>query len=322
MKVLGMGNALVDILVQVENDNILDKMGLPKGSMQLVDHEKATLVLNETKGFPTSKASGGSAANTIHGLAKLGIQAAFLGKVGHDELGEFFRNDLENNNIESMLLNSEKQSGMAVALVTPDAERTFATFLGAAVELSPNDLKIEYFNGFDVFYIEGYLVQNHQLIEKAILLAKEAGCKVCLDLAAYNVVEANLEFLKSLSSEVDIVFANEEEAKALTGKEPMEALHEISKKTETSIVKIGKNGSLIKTNGKVYSAGVIEAKSIDTTGAGDLFAAGFLFGMSKNYSPEHCAKIGAIVAGNVIEVIGAKMDSNRWNRVFKLIEKI
>lgn len=322
MKILGMGNALVDILIRIENDLFLDTHQLPKGSMQLVDFDKASSVMTAAIEFPLSKASGGSAANTIHGLSKLGLETAFLGKVGNDELGDFFRNDLINNGIESKLLNSSNKSGMAVALVTPDAERTFATFLGAAVEMSADDLKLEYFTGYDVFYIEGYLVQNHQLIEEAVRLAKEAGCKVCLDLAAYNVVESNLEFLKSLASRVDIVFANEEEAKALTGMDPEDALHFIASQSETAVVKLGKNGSLVKTGGNVYTAGVITANSIDTTGAGDLFAAGYLYGMSKNYKPDHCARIGAIVAGNVIEVIGAKMDEDRWKNIHDLISKI
>jgi sugar/nucleoside kinase (ribokinase family) len=320
MKVLGMGNALVDILIRIDGDHFLAKHELPKGSMQLVDYPKASAVLEDGKSFPISKASGGSAANTIHGLAKLGIETAFLGKVGQDELGNFFKDDLIQNGVESKLLSSDTQSGMAVALISPDAERTFGTFLGAAVELSPEDLKAELFAGYDVFYIEGYLVQNHALIERAVQLAKEAGSKVCLDLAAYNVVEANLEFLKNLASKVDIVFANEEEAKALTQMEPEEALHHIAESAQIAVVKLGSKGSLVKTEGKVYTAGVIQANSIDTTGAGDLYAAGYLYGMAQGYSPDRCAEIGAITAGNVIEVIGPKMDDARWQNIKELIK--
>ena len=320
MKVLGMGNALVDILIRIDHDQFLEKHQLPKGSMQLVDFAKASAVLEDGKDFPVSKASGGSAANTIHGLARLGVETAFLGKVGQDELGTFFKEDLIQNGVESKLLSSETQSGMAVAVISPDAERTFGTFLGAAVELSPDDLKPELFQGFDVFYIEGYLVQNHDLIQRAVELAKQAGSKVCLDLAAYNVVEANLEFLKKLSTQVDIVFANEEEAKALTQLEPEEALHQIAESAHTAVVKLGSKGSLVKTGGKVYSAGVIEAKSVDTTGAGDLYAAGYLYGMAQGYTPDRCAEIGAITAGNVIEVIGPKMDDARWQKIKERIK--
>lgn len=319
MKVLGMGNALVDMMTQIDNDNFLTENNLPKGSMQLVDYNTSSAVLKAAEGFKKSMASGGSAANTIHGLAKLGIEAAFIGKVGEDAMGEFFKNDLIKSKIDSQLLFSDSPSGVAAALVSPDAERTFATFLGAAVELGASDLSKDMFEGYDIFHIEGYLVQNHELIETAIDLAKQSGCRVSIDLASYNVVEDNLEFLQKMVKNVDIVFANEEEAKAFTGMEPEAALNKIAEEVEIAVVKIGSKGSMVKHNGQIYKAGVIKANSIDTTGAGDLYASGFIYGMSKNLTFDQCATIGAIVAGNVIEVIGAKMDNKRWENIYSLI---
>jgi sugar/nucleoside kinase (ribokinase family) len=319
-KVLGMGNALVDALAQIDNDNVLEQLGLPKGSMQLVDWEASEKAMKAVANFPLSQASGGSAANTIHGLAKLGIETGFIGKIGKDEIGKFFKNDLLDAKVTPLLAESETRSGLALALVSPDSERTFATYLGAAVEISAEDLKIEQFQGYDYFHIEGYLVQNYELIERAVILAKEAGCKVSIDLASFNVVEANLDFLKRITEQyVDIVFANEEEAKSFTGKEPEEALHQIAEIADYAIVKIGSKGSMVKHDGKVYNAGVIKANSIDTTGAGDLYASGFLYGMIKGYSLDRCAEIGAITAGNIIEVIGAKMDDSRWEKIYKMI---
>lgn len=319
-KVLGMGNALVDALVRIDNDNILQTLNLPKGSMQLVDWETSEKVMKAVEAFPRSQASGGSAANTIHGLAKLGIETGFLGKIGKDEIGQFFKNDLLEAKVNPLLAESDSRSGLALALVSPDSERTFATFLGAAVELSAADLKLEDFQGYDYFHIEGYLVQNYELIETAVKLAKQANCKVSIDLASYNVVEANLDFLQRITKEyVDIVFANEEEAKSFTGKEPEEALHAIAEMVDYAIVKIGSKGSMVKHQGKVYTAGVIKATSIDTTGAGDLYASGFLFGLIKGYSLDRCAAIGSITAGNIIEVIGAKMDKDRWNGIYEAI---
>jgi len=176
------------------------------------------------------------------------------------------------------------------------------------------------FAGYDYFHIEGYLVQNYALVERAVILAKENGLKISLDLASYNVVEDNLEFLQRIIKEyVDIVFANEEEAKSFTGKEPEEALHAIAEVAEYAIVKIGSKGSMVKHQGKVYTAGVIEANSIDTTGAGDLYASGFLFGLHKGVSLDEAARMGSITAGNVIEVIGAKMDEERWQRIYDMI---
>jgi len=262
-KVLGMGNALVDIMTTIESDEMLSSLGLPKGSMQLVDTEFSKRVIDKTSHLKSIIASGGSAANTIHGIARLGLKTGFIGKVGSDDFGNLFKKDLEQAGITPLLLESNTASGKAVALVSPDSERTFATFLGAAVELSAADLSSEMFKGYKYFHIEGYLVQNHELIETAVKLAKENGLKVSLDLAAYNVVEANLGFLQRIIKEyVDIVFANEEEAKAFTGNEPEEALNQIAEMCEIAIVKVGKSGSFIKTDGKIAKVGIIKANAI------------------------------------------------------------
>jgi len=322
-KVLGMGNALVDILTKLKSDDTLREFNLPKGSMQLVDFEISNKVNRGTDHLEKQIASGGSAANTIHGIAKMDIETGFIGKVGEDDLGIFFHDDMLNSNIIPQLLKSYTPSGKAMALISPDSERTFATYLGAAVELSPDDILSDHFEGYDYFHIEGYLVQNHALIEKAVKLAKEKGLKVTLDMASYNVVEENLEFLKIILDKfVDIVFANEEEAKAFTGKEPEEALNEFAKLCEIAVVKIGKNGSLIKKGTEIYKVGAIEANPIDTTGAGDLYASGFIFGLINNYSLDKCGRIGSVLAAKTIEVIGPKMDELKWNEVKKLIEEI
>ena len=322
-KILGMGNALVDIMTSLNDDELLSQFNLAKGGMQLVDKEFVNKIVEGTKELEKTQSSGGSAANTIHGLAKLGVETGFVGKIGNDNFGNFFKEDLENSGIFPKLFQSENESGLAIALISPDSERTFATFLGAAVELSAADLNNETFVGYDYFHIEGYLVQNHELLMKAVKLAKENKLIVSIDLASFNVVEENLEFLKSLVKEfVDIVFANEEEAKAFTGKEPNAALDEIADYCNIAIVKIGKHGSMIKTNNITYKIDVIDAKSIDTTGAGDLYAAGFLYGLVNNFSMEQCGNIGSILSGKVIEVIGAKLDNQKWTEIKDLIAKI
>ena len=322
-KVLGMGNALVDILTQIDNDNLLQQLNLPKGSMQLVDSKIADDVLSATGNMKRHQASGGSAANTIHGLASLGIGTGFLGKVGKDELGDFFKKDMQQHNIATNLLESNTASGKAIALISPDSERTFATHLGAAVELSEDDLTDELFKGYKYFYIEGYLVQNKPLIRKAIEMAKKHNLLVSLDLASYNVVEDNLSFLKEIiASHVDIVFANEEEAYAFTGKKGEHALDEIAQLCDIAVVKQGKNGSLIKRFEETIRVGIIPAQSTDTTGAGDLYAAGFLYGLINNLHLEKCGQIGAILSGNVIEVVGPKMDNERWNKVKIAISEV
>lgn len=312
-KVLGMGNALVDIITQIENDEVLAEFGLPKGSMTLVDLDTSNFIHSETSGMPKSKASGGSSANTIHGLAHLGVETGFVGTVGNDEMGKFFKKDLQVNNITPILFRTMNETGRAMALITSDSERTFATYLGAAVELSSEDISRDIFEGYDYFYIEGYLVQNHEMIEKAMRMASQANLKVCLDLASYNVVEANREVFKELISKyVDILFANEEEIKALNGKAPEEAAREIGPEVELAVIKMGAEGSFCYSKGELIRVGVRPSRPIDTTGAGDLYAAGFLYGHMNGYSVQNCGKIGAILSGRVIELIGAKMDEATW----------
>ena len=321
-EVIGLGNALVDLLTTLETDQLLVTLGLPKGSMQLVDEVAMERVLEATKELKRSRASGGSAANTICGLAMLGVNTGYIGKVGRDETGDFFRNDIVNSGISPVLLSGNAPSGVAIALISKDAERTFATYLGAAIELVPSDLTADMFRGYKYFHIEGYLVQNQGLVRRAMELAKAEGLKVTLDLASYNVVEGNLSFLKDVvDKHVDIVFANEEEAKAFTGMEPAEAAEALSKSCEIAVVKVGKKGSYIRANGVTTKVEAVDAKTIDSTGAGDLYAAGFIYGLLKNYPLDICGTIGSILAANVIEVLGPKMDDIRWADIHHLVKR-
>ena len=320
-KVLGLGNALVDVLIKLDNDLILNELELPKGSMQLVDKDRANRILNYTKTLKKIMSSGGSAANTIHGLAMLGVETGYIGAVGKDEYGSYFKSDLENHQINTFLNYRETGTGYATAFITPDSERTFATYLGAALEIHSDMLMENHFSAYDYFHFEGYLVPNNELVSRAIFLAKEKGAKISIDMASYNIVEENLEFLKQIISEhVDIVFANEEEAKSLTGKEPEEALHDISEMCDIAVVKIGSKGSMIKQGKNIFTVGIIEANSIDTTGAGDLYASGFIYGLLKGYPLDKCGQIGALLSGKIIEVIGAKMDEARWEETLNFLK--
>ncbi|MBE0640217.1 MAG: adenosine kinase [Bacteroidales bacterium] len=315
-KILGMGNALVDIMIRIEDEGIFNEFGLLKGGMKLVDAGFIERLLGRLKNLPMEKAPGGSAANTMNGLANLGIETGFIGKVAEDDLGRFMEEDMLRSGIKPLLYRGIAPTGIAVALVTPDSERTFAVNLGCAIELTPEDITETMFEGYDIFHIEGYLIQNTELLSKAILLAKNSGALVSLDLASFDVVLANLGFLtKIINDHVDIVFANEDEARAFTGLEPEQALHEISKITSCCVVKIGEKGSLIHSGEKTHQIGVIKANSIDTTGAGDLYAAGFLYGMANQLSLETCGRVGALLAGKVIEVMGAKMSQQSWDEI-------
>ncbi|MDR1156149.1 MAG: adenosine kinase [Bacteroidales bacterium] len=324
MRVLGMGNALVDMMTELPDDHLLDEFDLQKGSMQLVDKEFSNHVLGKIQQLKKSEISGGSAANTICGLAAMGIETAFIGKVGKDRLGEVFEKDLVRNGIHPLLQYSDNETGLALALVSPDGERTFATHLGAAVELEPDDLTSDMFQGYTHFYIEGYLVQHHELIRRAVELARENSLDVILDLASFNVVEDNLDFLHFLVEEyADVVFANADEARTFTdGKKPEDALEEIAEDCWIAVVKTGKNGSLIQNGRQVYRVPASRVNCIDTTGAGDLYASGFLYGMLNDLDLPLCGEIGSILAGKVIEVIGARIPDATWPEIKDRVKKV
>ncbi len=316
-KVLGLGNALVDILVKIADERLLDSLQLPKSCMTLVEESQVNAILAKITHLQKQETCGGSAANTISGLARLGIQTGYIGKIGHDAYGTFFDGEMKTYGVATRMFYGRGQTGRALGFITPDSERTFATFLGAAVELEGSDLNGPLFDGYDVFHIEGYMVQNHQLFETAIRLAKEAGLEVSLDLASHNVVRENIGFLQDMVARyVDIVFANEDESMAFSGeKSPSDALVTISPQCRIAVVKLGKNGSLVKRQDERHEIGCIPARAVDTTGAGDLYAAGFLYGLIRDYSLAICGRIGSLLSGKVVEVVGAKLDEQKWQEV-------
>jgi sugar/nucleoside kinase (ribokinase family) len=322
--ILGIGNALVDIIYFLENDIILEAFSLPKGSMQLVDAEKASQIEKATGSLNKFMASGGSAANTIHGLSRLGAGTAFIGTVGRDEFGDFFREDMSSSGINPLLSNGTISTGRAITLVSPDGERTFGTYLGAAIELSATMLKDELFKKYDHLHLEGYLVPNQHLVETALMMAKKSKMTISLDLASYNVVEANLDFLKRITTEYKpVIFANEDEARAFTGyNDPEKALDYLSTFGSTAIVKTGAKGSLIFHEGKKYQVDAFRVNCLDTTGAGDLYAAGYLYGFVNNLEPAQCGRIGSLLAGKVIEEAGAKICSESWEFIGKTLTSL
>ena len=324
-KVIGIGNALTDILINLQSDKILETFGLPKGSMSLVDAALQLKISESTADLPRTLSLGGSAGNTIRAMAKLGAQTGFIGKVGWDKTGDFFEKALENLGVEPVIFRGKNRSGRCVSLVSTDGERTMATYLGAALEMTSGELKPEIFQDYDCLYIEGYLVQDHDLIRSAAALAKRCGLKVAIDLASFNIVEENLDFLRGLVEEyVDILFANEQEAAAFTGEQdPLAAVEVISRVCELTVVKIGIRGAYIKYNGEVIHVGILSAaKRVDTTGAGDFYAAGFLAGMCEGLSLRQCGTIGAIIAGKVIEVVGTTFSEEVWEEVYRLITRV
>ena len=323
-RILGIGSALVDILTQVPDETIMNELGLPKGSMTYVKADDIIRIGERlAQQYGSQRASGGSAANTMSGLARLGVEAGFLSKIGKDEVGEFFKKQMLDTNVQPQLLTTDTPSGRVIALVTPDGERTFATCLGAASEMSPDDITPELFDGWDILYVEGYLVANPNMLKKVFETAKAKGLTIAIDLASYNVVEESRDFLLDLvNNYVDIVFANEKEAFALTGMEPEAALHYLADRCQIAVVKVGAKGAFVQRGQEMVAVPPMEANVVDTTGAGDMWAAGFLAGWVKGENLQRCGMMGAIVAKNIIEVVGAKMDDARWKKIHTSIASL
>jgi len=323
--ILGIGNALTDILAILPDDTLLKQYHLPLGSMQHVDMETGDRIWDSLKEIGVKYVPGGSAANTITCTSIFGMPSGYIGKIGKDELGSLFKSTMEQYGVKTTMLYDEKSSGRCMVFISgSNAERTFANYMGAALEMRPEDLKPEYFEGYDYFHIEGYLVQNQDLIAKAVQMAKDAGCLISIDMASYNVVESNDAFLHNLVEKyVDIVFANETEAKAFTKLEgAVDGLREIAKMCDTAIVKVGKDGSWVKRGDEEHYIEAWPAQAVDGTGAGDTYAAGFLYAHSLGLPLKVCGEIGSIIAAKVVEVVGTKIDVPRWKAAKEEIREL
>ena len=317
-KILGIGNALVDILVHIDNDEILDRLGLQKGGMEMIDAQRKREILEVIAEMPQTLATGGSTSNTIHGLARLGAQAGYIGKVGNDDLGRLFREECQRFGVIPHLIESNEDTGVAITFISPNAERTFATYLGAAATMQPDQVDAEILKSYDIIHIEGYLIFNHDLILSICQKAKEQGLQISMDMASYNLIESNLDFVKMLLRDyVDIIFANEEEAKAFTGVENVEALHALSEYCPVAIVKVGKDGSYIKMDGEVTAIAPVDAKRLDTTGAGDIYASGFLYGLINNFGALKSGNLASYLSARLIEYVGAKLPDEEWVNIKK-----
>lgn len=323
-KIIGMGNALVDVLVRIDDDSLLEKLHLPKGSMQLIQEDTLSEIRKYTSGMKIHRSTGGSAGNTVCALAALGANPGFIGKVGQDETGAFFGDTLRQRGVNALLATCDLPSGIASTFISTDGERTFGTYLGAAATLRAEDLSRKMFAGYNYLYIEGYLLQDHDLMLRAVQLAKEEGLQVCLDMASYNVVEAERDFFDQLIVKyVDIVFVNESEALAYTGKTPHEALEEIASKCSIAVVKTGKEGSLVKKGTEVIQLLSCPVDNVlDTTGAGDFYAAGFMYGLTCGYSLEKCVQISTILATAVIQEVGTTLPAKKWDEIKLNIESL
>lgn len=318
--VVGIGSALVDIIA-MEDEAFIAKSGAVKGGMTLVDRDTIERVLS----LSTAQrriVPGGSACNTLLGVGRLGAGARFVGKCGKGPMGRLFEEDLRRHHVEPALLTSSSPTGRVLSIVTPDAQRSMFTYLGASSETLPSEISNGCFDQAAVVHVEGYLAFNRELILAALRNAKEAGARVSLDLASFTVVEASRDFLAKIVEEyVDILIANEDEALAYTGfSDELRAVEALAESVDIGVLKVGARGSYIRHQSQTLAvAPAGNAPVIDTTGAGDLWAAGFLYGIVNGMPLAECGALASACGYEVCQVMGAKISEEGWQRIRRLL---
>jgi sugar/nucleoside kinase (ribokinase family) len=309
--VAAIGNAIVDVLVHCD-DSLPEKLGFSKGVMTLIGGDQVEGIYNALP--PAMECSGGSAANTIVGVAQLGLKTAYLGKVKDDQLGRVFRHDIQKSNVHfpTALATDGAATAQCFVLVTPDAQRTMLTYLGACVNFGPDDVDEDVVANAEITYLEGYLYDPPQAklaFHKAAKVAHEAGRKVALSLSDPFCVDRHRdEFLDLISGHVDILFSNEDELTTLYQTKSFDsAVAQVQGHVQVAAITRGSRGSVVATKDNIVTVLADSiAQVVDTTGAGDLYAAGFLAGLGQGRELETCAHMGGIAAGEVISHLGAR----------------
>lgn len=320
--VFGLGNPLVDTVIKVAEEKI-SELDLTKGSVNFVDEKTATDILNKLKNEEIGLKPAGDVVNTMMGIANLGGKAVFCGKVGDDKNGLFIEETLTQDGIKPTLIKGNVTTGSCTALVTPDFERTMITHLGAAITLNEDEVIIEDVKNSKIIYVTGYILEEpnlRQMALKALKEAKKHEKKIAIDVSDPSLVKRCKEdILKILKEFADIIIANEDEAKVLTEKEPESALKEIAKMCDIAIVKLGKEGALISDKGTIYEVKGFKVEAVDTTGAGDMFAAGFLFGITNNYSVAEAATIANYAASKIVQEMGGRLSISLKDEIKDII---
>ncbi|MCF0184390.1 MAG: adenosine kinase [Bacteroidaceae bacterium] len=335
-KILCVGNALVDRLFTNTADTTLSAIGLERGGMSLIDDERSAWLADHTRGMACEYATGGSSSNTALALAHLRGQVGYVGMIGGDEVGAFYERTLREAGVRTHLLRDSKTvTGIANTFISPDGERTFATHLGAASLLGADLISMELMEGYDILYVEGYLLMNHDLAKKIMRTADRLGMEIALDLSSYNIVAADRDFFRQILADyVDIVFANEQEALAFAfpdrpvadfsadapgyDEQLDTAATILSRICRTAVVKCGSKGSVYHhadERGVCREHALPRSQVVDTTAAGDFFAAGFFSQYAAGADIDTCMRKAAEVAAEVIKVVGTRLSDETWARL-------
>ncbi len=309
--VYGVGNALVDIQTQI-SDDVLDRLGFSKGLMTLVEESVQQQVLSELDGRPLSQCAGGSAANTIIGVAGFGGKAAYAGKVADDVLGQFCLEDMRRTGVTIEVAPALGHTGTCVVLITEDAQRTMLTHLGVSSTLGPDDIDETEIKKAKFVYIEGYLfsVEGPKAAAmRAIELAKANDVKVAFTVSDPFLIDLYRdEFWKLIEGPVDLLFCNEVEARSLTGKDdPIDCAHEIHHHARNVALTLGPNGSILMHEGEAIAIEGVDVDAVDTTGAGDMYAAGLLYGITNGLGWKKSGHLASHAAARIVSQLGARL---------------
>lgn len=307
--VVGLGSALLDLIIEVD-ESFLRQHGLTRAQMHLIDAESCARMLKVIEAYPVITAPGGSAANTITGILNFDGTAAFQGTVGNDQYGDIYINETRQAGVETRINRSSAITGHAFTFITPDGERTFAVHLGAALEFSKKDIDEGAIRDAKIIHFEGFFFEPPHIREAcmhALSLARKHRVLVSLDLSDPGLIGRIGDVLKLVVNEyADIVFANEEEAAAFTGKNGIDSVRALASQVDFAVVKLGGKGSLIQTCGEVCEVPVFATNVVNTNGAGDMYAAGVLYGITHGLSPLEAGRLGSYAASIVISEVGAR----------------
>jgi sugar/nucleoside kinase (ribokinase family) len=318
---IGVGSPIMDVLARVPDEFLQKNVAGEKGGMVLVDHDEMERIISLLDGEP-AYATGGSAANATYNAARLGLRTTFLGKLGNDPLARIYRNRFETAGVDASRFKSGAlANARCLALVTPDAQRTMRTCLGAAMTLAPAEIATADFAGATHAHIEGYLVFNQALADAVLAAARAAGCTTSLDLSSFEVVNASRDWLFSqFKRGIDIVFANEDEIRALFQDKDSDyatLAQRLAKLGVMAAVKVGKDGAWIAHNGELHRISPIAvADVIDTNGAGDAWAAGFLYAYLKRWPLPACGALASLLGAETVMHMGPIIPETHWQIVY------
>jgi sugar/nucleoside kinase (ribokinase family) len=318
-EVLSLSAAIVDHFFLISEEQ-LRTITIEKGTWAPIDHATLTEILERNPNI-SRMVTGGSGVNVIKGLAHFKHRCAVVGKIGSDDKGEFFLRNMRRAGVDSYLEQGKLPTGQAICFITPDAERTFRSYLGASHSLTDMQLKDEYFEGVKLFHVEGYQVVDPDLVLRSLKKAKEKGVMISLDLANVEIVRRNKEFLfQILPDYIDILFCNELEAKELTGLPPKEACSNLASLCQIAVVTMSERGCWTQSGKSLFYSPAFAVNALDSTGAGDLFASGFLHGYLTNEPLQKCAWLGCLTASYVVKMLGAEIPDQIWDEIHQRIE--